>query len=387
MPKRLTAALASLLMLASVLAGVPLASPAAAHPQTKQRCAYDPFAGNQCWKVNVAHTHTCPAGTTGTYPNCERIKRDTRTSEQAAEDERKREQEQAENKQGGQEQGGGSDQGGSQDQGGQEQGGGSDQGGSQDQGGRGTRSNRPAQTNTDDNSGQSELGAWLSGAWSGLKKGVSWFVEGQGKVAESQKETIDAEREAMTEAAKKVMAGLEQVLKDLSESERQRINADLAATRSLMQSWQALPPDAQIIISGGACGLAGAPIGGPAGAAGFGAGCAYLGHQFGKAELPKLIPPGWEPPEETTLAPADDSGDGHPGGTDSTDSTDGQDSGTGSGTGTTESDNEQPLSDAEARKLLDQIERDWRARKINANEANEAHNRIRCRQGHWSCRR
>ena len=383
MPKRLTAALASLLMLASVLAGVPLASPAAAHPQTKQRCAYDPFAGNQCWKVNVAHTHTCPAGTTGTYPNCERIKRDTRTSEQAAEDERKREQEQAENKQDG-----GQDQGGStgSDNTGDDSSTDSDSTGD-GSGTRGTRSNRPPQTNTEEGSGQSELGAWLSGAWSGLKRGVSWFVEGQGKVAESQKETIDAEREAMTEAAKKVMAGLEQVLKDLSESERQRINADLAATRSLMQSWQALPPDAQIIISGGACGLAGAPIGGPAGAAGFGAGCAYLGHQFGKAELPKLIPPGWEPPEETTLAPADDSGDGHPGGTDSTDSTDGQDSGTGSGTGTTESDNEQPLSDAEARKLLDQIERDWRARKINANEANEAHNRIRCRQGHWSCRR
>jgi len=79
MPKRLTAALASLLMLASVLAVVPLASPAAAHPQTttKQYCAYDPFAGNQCWTetVSVAHHHApanqpCPAGTTGTPPNC-----------------------------------------------------------------------------------------------------------------------------------------------------------------------------------------------------------------------------------------------------------------------------------------------------------------------------
>ena len=48
---------------------------------------------------------------------------------------------------------------------------------------------------------------------------------------------------------------------------------------------------------------------------------------------------------------------------------------------------EPPLSDAEARRLLDQIERDFQARKINANEANEAANRIRCRQGHWSCRR
>ncbi|MCY3893363.1 MAG: hypothetical protein OXF65_08700 [Acidimicrobiaceae bacterium] len=47
----------------------------------------------------MRHTHTCPTGTTGTYPNCRRIERDTRTSEQAAEDERKREQAEAERKQ------------------------------------------------------------------------------------------------------------------------------------------------------------------------------------------------------------------------------------------------------------------------------------------------
>ena len=86
MPKRTLAALCALLVAASTLAVV--AQPAAAHSQTKtvQRCAYDPFAGNQCWTetVNVSHTHnppteeelwgkppaTCPAGTTGTYPNC-----------------------------------------------------------------------------------------------------------------------------------------------------------------------------------------------------------------------------------------------------------------------------------------------------------------------------
>ena len=64
---------------------MPLASPAAAHEQTRtvKRCAYDPFAGNQCWNetVSVAHSHDpptqedlegkpCPAGTTGTPPNC-----------------------------------------------------------------------------------------------------------------------------------------------------------------------------------------------------------------------------------------------------------------------------------------------------------------------------
>ncbi|WP_420438681.1 hypothetical protein [Candidatus Poriferisodalis sp.] len=50
------------------------AQPAAAHSQTttKQRCSYDPFAGRQCWTetVTVAHTHSCGAGMTGTYPNC-----------------------------------------------------------------------------------------------------------------------------------------------------------------------------------------------------------------------------------------------------------------------------------------------------------------------------
>ncbi len=72
MPKRTLAALLALLVAASTLAVV--AQPAAAHSQTttKQRCSYDPFAGRQCWTetVTVAHTHSCGAGMTGTYPNC-----------------------------------------------------------------------------------------------------------------------------------------------------------------------------------------------------------------------------------------------------------------------------------------------------------------------------
>ena len=43
------------------------------------------------------------------------------------------------------------------------------------------------------------------------------------------------------------------------------------------------------------------------------------------------------------------------------------------------------ISDAEARRLLDQVRRDIRAGKITAAEANEAVNRIRCQQGYWSC--
>ncbi|MXX43247.1 MAG: hypothetical protein F4Z53_09395 [Acidimicrobiales bacterium] len=71
MPKRILAALCALLVAASTLAVV--AGPAAAHTKTKtvKRCAYDPFAGNQCWNqtVSVSHTHSCGAGMTGTYPN------------------------------------------------------------------------------------------------------------------------------------------------------------------------------------------------------------------------------------------------------------------------------------------------------------------------------
>ncbi len=71
--RRTLAALAALLVAASTLTVI-TAAPAGAHTQTKRYCAYDPFAGNQCWTENVAHKHapspSCPAGTTGTPPNC-----------------------------------------------------------------------------------------------------------------------------------------------------------------------------------------------------------------------------------------------------------------------------------------------------------------------------
>ena len=383
MSKRPTAALASLLMLASVLTVLPLATaePASAHPKTVRRCAYDPFAGNQCWNESVRHYHTpvqrniCPPGQTGTWPNCsrpdtpaERENKDVGTRTEAdegtgsggdndAEDNNDDNSgtNQSENQDSGPDsgpsgtkgtrsnrdtgnqnnsdsqnqnddskdkdastgteadEGSGTGSGGDSGTGdnsddGSGTGAGTDQNENQDSvsgtsGSRGTRSNRDTGSQSSDSQnqdkGKSELRAWISGAWSGLKKGVSWFVDGQGKVAESQRETIDAQREALNVAAKKVLAGLEQGLKDLSESERQRVNADIAAVRSVMQGWQELPPDAQIIISGGACGYAGAAVSGGIAAGAFGGACAYLGHQFGKAELPKLIPPGWTPPGDS----------------------------------------------------------------------------------------
>ena len=75
--KRTLAALAALLVAASTLTVV-AAQPAAAHGVTVRRCAYDPFAGNQCWnETSFNHYHTpvqrnlkCGDGMLGTYPNC-----------------------------------------------------------------------------------------------------------------------------------------------------------------------------------------------------------------------------------------------------------------------------------------------------------------------------
>ena len=104
MSKRLTAALLASLTFAAVLAVVPLASPASAHSQTKQQCAYDPFAGNQCWTVNVSHTHSCPSGMTGTYPNCypapstNQQNKGDEEAKKAAEEARKKAEEEAKRK-------------------------------------------------------------------------------------------------------------------------------------------------------------------------------------------------------------------------------------------------------------------------------------------------
>ena len=106
MPKRTLAALCALLVAASALAAV--AGPAAAHSKTEtvKRCAYDPFAGNQCWTetVSVSHTHSCPSGTTGAYPNCHPIppanqqNKGDEEAKKAAEEARKKAEEEAKRK-------------------------------------------------------------------------------------------------------------------------------------------------------------------------------------------------------------------------------------------------------------------------------------------------
>ncbi|WP_419838155.1 hypothetical protein [Candidatus Poriferisodalis sp.] len=141
MTKKFTAALCALLVAASTLAVV--AQPAAAHSQTVKRCAYDPFAGNQCWNEAVRHYHTpvqrniprpqtCSAGTTGTYPNCYPIPSDNSNHDKDN---------------------GGTDNGGQDGTGchpakGDTCGGDSDDGGGTDTGTKGTRSNRPKQPST-----------------------------------------------------------------------------------------------------------------------------------------------------------------------------------------------------------------------------------------------
>ncbi|MXV86696.1 MAG: hypothetical protein F4117_15120 [Acidimicrobiales bacterium] len=89
MPKKTLAAALAAVVLLPLLVFVDLPA-AQAHEQTKtvRRCAYDPFAGRQCWNETVGITHRhrvipdnpppdtspkparCPAGTTGTPPDC-----------------------------------------------------------------------------------------------------------------------------------------------------------------------------------------------------------------------------------------------------------------------------------------------------------------------------
>ena len=54
---RTAAALSALVVLLPLLVFVD-PSPSSAHTQTVRRCAYDPFAGQQCWNESVSHTHT-----------------------------------------------------------------------------------------------------------------------------------------------------------------------------------------------------------------------------------------------------------------------------------------------------------------------------------------
>ncbi len=96
MSKRPLAALCALLAFMAVLVAVPLATSetAEAHTKTVKRCSYDPFTNvQQCWNENVAHTHSCGAGLTGTYPNCYPIPPDNDGDDGRNDDEREKEAE------------------------------------------------------------------------------------------------------------------------------------------------------------------------------------------------------------------------------------------------------------------------------------------------------
>ena len=96
MTKRTLAAMCALLVFMTVLVAVPLATSetAEAHTKTVKRCAYDPFTNvQQCWNENVAHTHSCGAGLTGTYPNCYPIPPDNDGDDGRNDDEREKEAE------------------------------------------------------------------------------------------------------------------------------------------------------------------------------------------------------------------------------------------------------------------------------------------------------
>ena len=414
MPKRFTAALCALLTFAAVLAVVPLASPAAAHPQTttKQYCAFDPFAGNQCWTetVSVAHHHApanqpCPAGTTGTPPNCLPIPSDNSNHDPDADDS--------------------TDDPDTTDPDTTDpdttdpdttdsdttdpdttdpdttdpQGGGSDQtqnpcepwpscnqssdpkpetvttcifarGPGHKHDGHDCHARTPGHTHGESGSGEDSSGGSAYGMANLFGKAMDWLSD------DEKSKLLREPHSALVDAAKSETArnAAEQIF------QAAKLAAQQSGAAQGLRQWYQIPQAARIGLAAGGCSALGVVSGGILGLA-----CALItGYaEYFEPQLKPFVTPGTQP---------DDNGDGQStsdgqSDDDSTDSTNGQDSGTGSGTGTTESDNESPLSDAEARRLLDQIERDWRARKINANEANEAHNRIRCRQGHWSCRR
>ena len=63
--RHLGSAATAVALIAAVLTPVALgAGPADAHTQRVQRCSFDPFAGQQCWYEDVAHTHTPPPTST-----------------------------------------------------------------------------------------------------------------------------------------------------------------------------------------------------------------------------------------------------------------------------------------------------------------------------------
>ena len=167
---------------------------------------------------------------------------------------------------------------------------------------------------------QSAVRAALATGWSWLSGAVKWVADNNAEVSEAEAKAWEAQSEATknaaASAAKGVVNGLEAFVKDLSESERQRINADLTAVRSMLGGWQKLNPAAQTAIGSVVCYGAGGAISAgsvgtltPGGAA-FAAGCGTLAYGSTKAPLPQLIPEGWTPPSDDDSGTDDDSGGG-----------------------------------------------------------------------------
>ncbi len=360
MTKRTLAALCALLVAASTLAVV-AASPASAHTKTVRRCAYDPFAGNQCWNENVAHTHTppptCGEGMLGTYPNCYPAPSTNENRDPNAD----------------KDDGDGSDGGGSDDGDGSDEGGGSEEEGGSDggegsddvcpdgqtgtppnctepnkngKGGGGTDDVCPdGQTGTPPNctepnkngkgggsgggsddgtitpstmaitSTQRAVGDALATGWSWLSGAVKWVFDNNAKVSEAEANAWEAQseatRQAVATAANQVVDGLEAFARSLGESERQRINANTMQVRSVLQGWQKLNPYARAAIGGTVCGALSAPVvvgsGGAAVAGGavFGGACATAAFATESIPLPQLIPADWTPPGDSDTDPSD----------------------------------------------------------------------------------
>ncbi len=142
---------------------------------------------------------------------------------------------------------------------------------------------------------------------------MKWVADNNAEVTDAEAKAWEAQSEATknaaASAAKGVVNGLEAFVKDLSESERQRINANIQQVTPVLRAWQNLNPAAQAAIGGVVCHGAGGAIavgsggGAIAGGAAFAGGCSAFAYASTQAPLPQLIPEGWTPP-------SDDSGSG-----------------------------------------------------------------------------
>ena len=163
------------------------------------------------------------------------------------------------------------------------------------------------------------LVAGMKKAWSWLSGAVKWIADNNAEVSEAEARAWEAQSDATKNAAaaatKRVVDGVEAFMMAVGESERQRYEADLASRLAIWRAWQNLNPAAQAAIGGAVCGaLGGAVIVGSLGTAvvggsAVGAGCGVLAYGSTQMPLPEMLPEGWTPPSDDSDGSGTDDGD------------------------------------------------------------------------------